>query len=297
MARFIPALRGAAEILLGKRTAGRYLTVFPDDVFLVSYPRSGNTWTRFLIGNFVYQEEPVTFTNVESRIPEIYLSPDRVLRRLSRPRMLKSHECFDPRYKRIIYIVRDPRDVAISYYHYAVKIKWIEPEYPIEKFVPRLIDGEFDVRGGWAASWSDHVMSWVSMRSESDGFLFLRYEDLIQDAGRELGKVASFLRFQPTPERITRAVQLSSADHMRKLEKKEAQQWQLTKNTRQDKPFVRAAKSGNWENVLPPASIEAIESAWAATMRSVGYALSNDIVAGSQPVGVTVAANPFAEKR
>jgi uncharacterized membrane protein YkvA (DUF1232 family) len=296
MARFIPALRGAAEILLGKKTAGRYLTVFPDDVFLVSYPRSGNTWTRFLIGNFVYQDEPVTFTNVESRIPEIYLFPDRVLRRIPRPRMLKSHECFDPRYKRIIYIVRDPRDVAISYYHYAIKIKWIEPEYPIEKFVPRLIDGEFDVRGGWAASWSDHVMSWVSLRSESDGFLFLRYEDMIQDAERELEKVARFLKFQLTPERISRAVQLSSADHMRELEKNEARQWQLTKNTRQDKPFVRAAKSGNWENVLPTASVAAIESAWAAAMRSVGYVVSKDIVPDSQPSTVSLANNPLAEK-
>ncbi len=125
-----------------------------------------------------------------------------------------------------------------------MKIKWIEPEYPIEKFVPRLIDGEFDVRAGWAASWSDHVMSWVSMRGRSEGFLFLRYEDMIQDAERELAKVAGFLKFQPSPERIARAVQLSSADQMRKLEKKEARQWQLTKNTRQDKPFVRAAKSG-----------------------------------------------------
>ncbi len=288
MARFIPALRGAAEILLGRKTAGRYLTVFPDDVFLVSYPRSGNTWTRFLIGNLVYQDEPVTFTNVESRIPEIYLAPDRVLRALPRPRMLKSHECFDPRYKRIIYIVRDPRDVAISYYHYAMKIKWIEPDYPIEKFIPRLIEGEFDVRGGWAASWSDHAMSWLSMRKQSDGFLFLRYEDMIQDAERELAKVARFLTFQPTPERIARAVQLSAADHMRKLEKKESQDWQLTKNTRQDKPFVRAAKSGNWENVLPAASVAAIETAWGAAMQSLGYALSKDISANSQHSNVTL---------
>ena len=110
MGKFFGALRGASEILLGKKTAGRYLTVFPDDIFLVSYPRSGNTWTRFLIGNLVHQDEAVTFTNVESRIPEIYLFPDRILRRFPRPRILKSHECFDPRYKRIIYVdSRSPR--------------------------------------------------------------------------------------------------------------------------------------------------------------------------------------------
>ena len=131
-------------------------------------------------------------------------------------------------------------------------------------------------------------MSWVSMRGQSEGFLFLRYEDMIQDTERELAKVARFLKFQPTPERIARAVQLSSADHMRKLEKKEAQQWQLTKNTRQNQPFVRAAKAGNWEDTLPAASVAAIESAWGATMRSLGYTLSKDISADSQASTVTL---------
>jgi Sulfotransferase domain len=276
MRRVIRALRGASEILLGRKLAGRYLTVFPDDIFLVSYPRSGNTWTRFLIGNLVHQDEPITFKNVESRIPEIYLSPDRVLRRLPRPRVLKSHECFDPRYKKIIYVVRDPRDVAISYYHYAIKIRWIEPNYPIEEFVPRYIAAEFDIRAKWAASWSDHVMSWMCMRNESNGFLLLRYEDMIENAEHELSRVACFLNIQPTAERLARTVQLSSADHMRKLEKRESQAWQLTKESRQDKPFVRAAKAGNWEQGLPAASVELIESAWAPVMQSLGYVLSKE---------------------
>lgn len=282
MARVGPVLREASDILLGRKAAGRYLTVFPDDIFLVSYPRSGNTWTRFLIGNFVHQDELLTFKNVESRIPEIYLSPDRVLRRLPRPRMLKSHECFDPRYKRIIYIVRDPRDVAVSYYHYAIKIRWIEADYPIEEFIPRFVNAEFDVRAKWAAGWSDHVMSWIAMRKQSDGFLLLRYEDMIQNTEHELSRVACFLNFEPTTERLGRAVQLSSADRMRNLEKREAHKWQLTQNSRQDKPFVRAAKSGNWECALPAASVALIESAWAPAMQSLGYAVSKDLAANPQ---------------
>src|SRR5881397_1861057 len=111
--RITDYVKALSIVATGRVIAGRRLTVFPDDVFIVSYPRSGNTWTRFLVGNLVYQDEPVTFANIESRIPEIYLFPDRVLRSLPRPRMLKSHECFDPRYQRVIYIVRDPRDVVV----------------------------------------------------------------------------------------------------------------------------------------------------------------------------------------
>src|SRR5947199_5455833 len=95
--------RYGIRALLGKNPAGRRLTVFPDDVFIVSYPKSGNTWARFLIGNLFHDDEPVTFANVEERVPSIYVHPDRALRRL--PRILKSHECFDPRYRRVIYIV------------------------------------------------------------------------------------------------------------------------------------------------------------------------------------------------
>src|SRR5689334_7193419 len=121
--RVMGALAQVGRVLSGRQVAGRNVSVFPDDVFLVSYPRSGNTWTRFLLGNLLWQDTPVTFSNIESRIPEIYFNPDRLMRQLRRPRLLKSHECFQPHYPRVIYIVRDPRDVATSFYHHNVKAR------------------------------------------------------------------------------------------------------------------------------------------------------------------------------
>src|SRR5215469_11705139 len=123
LARGLGAIVQVGRVLTGRQIAGRGATVYPDDVFLVSYPRSGNTWTRFLLGNLIDQKIPVSFSNIESRIPEIYFNPDRFLRQLPRPRMLKSHECFQPHYPHVIYIVRDPRDVAISFYHHTVKAR------------------------------------------------------------------------------------------------------------------------------------------------------------------------------
>lgn len=61
----------AAKALLGL-TRGREITVYSDDLFLVSYPKSGNTWMRFLVGNLLNPEEPETFAKMESRTPDIY---------------------------------------------------------------------------------------------------------------------------------------------------------------------------------------------------------------------------------
>src|ERR1700736_5647469 len=160
------------RVLTGRKFAARALTVYPDDTFLVSFPRSGNTWTRFLVCNLINADNPVTFAGLESRIPEIYDVPDRVLRAFPRPRIVKSHECFDPRYKKVIYIVRDPRDVAVSNYHWELKLRSVKEGYPIEDFVPRWMAPEFWPRIG---SWGDHVGSWLATRQGKEGFLLLRY--------------------------------------------------------------------------------------------------------------------------
>ena len=116
------------RVVTKRQFAARGLTVYPDDTFLVSFPRSGNTWTRFLVCNLINPDDPVNFAQLESRIPEIYDVTDRNLRAFPRPRIIKSHECFDPRYKKIIYIVRDPRDVLISYYEFQLKRRVISDE-------------------------------------------------------------------------------------------------------------------------------------------------------------------------
>jgi len=257
----------------GMNPAGRRLTVFPDDVFIVSYPRSGNTWTRFLIGNLLNPNDPVTFANVESRVPEIYFFSDRRLRKLARPRIFKSHEYFDPRYQRTIYMVRDPRDVAVSLYHYSFKRRDIPDAYPIEEFVLRFVNGEFFEDFG---TWEEHVLSWHATRKNSSGVLFLKYEDVLADPLQGLAKIASTLQAETTPQMLARAVELSSATQMRGLEKKHSAEWKLTKDTREDIAFVREAKSGGWRTKLSTIAVRTIEQAWGATMKELGYDLVTD---------------------
>jgi hypothetical protein len=261
-------LAAYGRVVTKRQPAARGLTVYPDDTFLVSFPRSGNTWTRFLVCNLMNPDDPVGFAQLESRIPEIYDVSDRALRAFPRPRVIKSHECFDPRYKKIIYIVRDPRDVLVSYYEFQLKRRVISDDCSLEEFLPRFMESEFEPKTG---CWRDHVLSWIATRGGQQGFLLLRYEDMLANTQKESAKITSFLGLDSNPGRIARAVALSSAGRMRQLEKEQSRQWRETKKTRQDKPFVRKAAAGGWKSTLPERCVIQIESAWGDVMRSVGY--------------------------
>ncbi len=259
------------DVLFRRTLIEREITIFDDDTFLTSYPRSGNTWTRFLVGNFLNPNEPVTFLNVERLVPDMYKTADWFLRRLPRPRILKSHECFDARYRRVIYIVRDPRDVAISNYHWEMKLRSIPEGCPIEEFVPRWMDGTYWRRIG---SWADHVNSWMATRQGHESFLLMRYEDLQSNQQGELARVAQFMGFNPDPKRIDQAIERSSASNMRKMEETQGKKWVATFHTRSDKPFVGKASSGGWRAVLPEKTVRYMEDHWGPIMKELGYKLS-----------------------
>jgi Sulfotransferase domain len=270
-------LSRVSDVVLRKTLLEREITIFPDDTFLTSYPRSGNTWTRFLVGSLIRPEETVSFLNVERIVPDMYKTADMVLRRLPRPRVLKSHEPFDPRYRRVIYIVRDPRDVAVSNYHWEMKLRSIPEGYPIEKFVPRWMEPQFWLRIG---SWADHVNSWLATREGNSSFLLVRYEDLKRDPRAELGRMGALLGVEASAETLDRAVASSSTERMSDMESKQAGQWVATHHTRQDKPFVRKGATGDWRSVLPPDTVAHLEACWGVLMKKLGYELSTE---GSVP--------------
>ena len=254
----------------GLHSPGRNLAIRPDDIFLVSYPKSGNTWARFLIANFLYPDQHPDWGNIDRLIPAPEVMSKRDFERIPRPRVIRTHDAFNPRYKQVIYIVRDPRDVALSQYHHHRKRKLIDDNYPFESFLPRFLAGETNVHG----SWKQNVASWLAARNGDPKFLLLRYEDMLLDTPRELSRIGSFLGVEATAERLSTAIAHSSPKEMRRLEQVHADDCGLTKGTRQDLPFVRTAKSGNWRSDMPESSIMAIEAAWAPLMQFLGYELA-----------------------
>jgi hypothetical protein len=151
--------------------------------------------------------------------------------------------------------------------------------YSMDEYVPRFVAGEFDPAFG---SWGENVQSWLAIRDGNTDFLLLQYEQMLQDPEQALRKIGDFLaarsfeNLNTSSQIIRRAVELSSSDRMRALEKQQSKDWVLTRSTRQDKPFVRSAKQGEWRKTLSRAAAQHIENAWGGTMQRLGYPLSDE---------------------
>jgi hypothetical protein len=186
---------------------------------------------------------------------------------LPRPRYLKSHEAYRPSYRRVVFIVRDPRDVAVSYYHFVRKAEMLPADASMDEFMAKFMDGKIDPYGNWG----ENVGSWLGARRGTENFLVVRYEDLLKNTEAELARIADMLGLEADERLLHHAVENSRADRMRQLEQAQRGEHKLLKSGGTNTPFVRAAKSGQWQTELPPAAVRQIESAWSSVMRELGY--------------------------
>lgn len=253
-------------------SVGRKLTVFEDDIFLVSYPKSGNTWARFLISNLLYPDIEIDFASIQKLIPDIYLSSDKEILQVSRPRIIKSHEYFDPRYKKVIFIVRDPRDVAVSNYFHLLKYSLNNDETSLSQFTENFLRGVYyPVREiNPIGSWGENTGSWLGAKKGGANLLFLRYEDFKINPTRQLHKIANFLSLSVSESDISNAIKNSSIERMRELELKQKDVWP-NKYTKKNIAFVRRASSGEGQNKLSESTLKQIESCWGEIMQELGY--------------------------
>jgi hypothetical protein len=265
--QFAGRTRLAANYLVGRQALDRGVTTYDDDAWFVSFPRSGNLFWRFVTANLISDGVPVDWTNIEHYAPDIYVTHDPVLRRLPRPRYIKSHEPFKPAYRRVVLTVRDPRDVAVSCFHWTKRWYMIPEAMTIEEFIPDWIAGKVYDYG----TWSEYNGSWLGARRDTPDFWLFRYEDLLSDPFAEVTRLAEALQMNVGPEDIKRAIENSRPERLRELERTQRNEHKVLKLARDTTPHVRACTANQWQAALSPESVRAIETAWGKLMREFGY--------------------------
>jgi hypothetical protein len=270
-------------------------------VWLASYPKSGNTWVRAFLHNYIAQpEQPysinqlIDFTVAEPNVlffephdprppaawslAEVQAMRPKVHRDLTRLHpdlvFVKTHNaclavhdvplCTPEVTEAAIYILRDPRDVAVSYSAYTGRgldeiIGFMNAPQAANRATETQV---FELLG----SWSLHVGSWT--RQQHGRMLVLRYEDLLERPAETFGRLIAFLGGAPDPARLARAVAFSSFET---LARQEALQGYAAHASDAAAPFFRAGIAGQWRTALSPAQRARIEAEHQAIMRRFGY--------------------------
>ncbi|XP_017122493.1 luciferin sulfotransferase [Drosophila elegans] len=242
----------------------RSLPVFQDDVWMVSYPRTGSTWAQemvWLLGHqldYVAAEQDLRLrsplielsalfsTDHHEAVAEKFGNTVDLVRNLPRPRFARSHlswpllpEQFETVKPRIVYTARNPKDLCVSYYHYCKLLHGINGEF--EQFVDLFLEGHTPMGSYWK-----HVLPFWK-RSLDENVLFIKYEDMIKDLPSVVRRCAQFLGVQSLVAPMASLQNLCehlTFDNMRKNKAVNLEKVLPESSSK----FIRNGKIGDWRN-------------------------------------------------
>jgi len=196
--------------------------IVPEDVFVASYPRSGNTWLRTIIAHLLYPNLDITaLADLDNLVPDSHKFVLPITEYpFSTPRVIKTHRPFSFRheplnpalYGKFIYIVRHPFNTIRSFFHYRFSDDMSAAN--LQRHVEDVIYG-LTIHG----SWQDNVLSWhfAAQRAEA---LILRYEAMQQDPASHIQQIAQFLGATINDNQLADIVERTSSKYMIQMEQR-----------------------------------------------------------------------------
>jgi Sulfotransferase domain len=270
-------------------------------VWIASYPKSGNTWVRAFLHNYIRQSDAPYDINRLSDLTASDVNAERYQRYDPRPasnytiadvqRMrrlvhrdltaldatlvfVKTHSAMlqvegapliTPEVTAgAIYVVRDPRDIAVSYS--------VHRGRSIDDTIAFMADPEAATGGTDAkvyerhGSWSLHVHSWTN-RADPRVHV-VRYEAMVEAPAAIFGRQIHWLGQDPPPERLNRAIRFSAFKELQAQEQATGFKERVAESTA---PFFGTGQPGHWRTVLSPAQQAQIERDHGTMMRQFGY--------------------------
>jgi len=207
--------------------------------------------------------QTVDFQSVGKTLPYVGHHQDapRVLPKSGR--LLKTHEPFRPEYLKSVYLVRDFRDVVVSYYR---MYRWLGYfRGSLSEFVVDSMDGRVDGFGPW----DEHVKSWMAAHSAPGAdVLLVRYEDMRHDACTKLSTILAFLGIEHASKDLAAIVERNSVARMREAEQRSLHVRRVA-GTGEGR-FVGTASAHGWRDALSPHDLERMAPA-RETLRALGY--------------------------
>ena len=203
-----------------------YKKLLRADWVLMSWGKSGRTWLRVMMSR-AYQlkgglsaSELLDFDNLRDQdplLPAVFFTHNNYLRNYTGNWESKSHF----KGKRIVLLVRDPRDVAVSQF-----FQWQFRMRPNKKFI-----NDYPPHGADIDTWDfvldkeagvprivDYFNGWARAIPELQDLLVVRYEDMRVDPGAVLAQIMAFTGTDVSEQQISEAVEFAAYDNMKKME-------------------------------------------------------------------------------
>tara|TARA_B100000941_G_C28482952_1_gene543290 strand:+ start:512 stop:1366 length:855 start_codon:yes stop_codon:yes gene_type:complete len=280
-------------------------------IWLASYPKSGNTWVRSFISSLLYTNDgKVSFSKLNKigqfparsqflnfiddlqNVKEVYKNWSSVQNYLNldnKIKFLKTHHinCKIENYEftdqtntlGVIYIVRDPRNVACSVKnHFSLnnyeEVKnflfrennWLgiikDRDQPImDNKIPTLI-----------SSWKTNYLSW---KNKTKNYLLIKYENLLNDPNNEFFKISKYLenhlKINISKEKVNKAIESCSFKNLQKLEIEGKFQESTVDKDNNNVKFFHLGPENDWRKKLDKEISKAIEEQFQEEMKELKY--------------------------
>lgn len=258
-----------------------------DDIYISTYPKAGTTWTQEITWQIVHNGK-IDYRPLDIRIPWIdsmiiplptmryrASTPDMIEKMFESfplPRVFKTHLTYDlvpkPRdhatQPRHIYVMRNPRDTAVSWYHH---YSWTYPETQPSwnEYFELYCKGEV-----FCGSWFHHVLSWWKHKDE-ENILFLKYEEMKKDLSGAIKKIARFLGKELSQETVQCIANQTSFPAMKNLGNANYD-WMPKYKGR----FLRKGEVGDWRNYFSEEQIDRLDALYEEKMAGSGLVFEYD---------------------
>ncbi|GAB6033123.1 hypothetical protein CHUAL_012733 [Chamberlinius hualienensis] len=238
--------RGAVE-------AKNRIKINENDIVLAATIKTGSTWAQEILYNLTHLDEidvPST-VSVDLRVPLLEL-PEcglETINDMPSPRALKTHLPYDllplgtcnKKYK-IIYVIRNPKDTAVSLYHFYQMMPAAQFNGTLKDFLNVFFNGKY-----LASPYPEHVLSYWNNR-HLPNILIVTYENMQKDIVKEIRRMANFIG---TDDKCAEKVATKCCfQQMASNPNTHHQQWQDYQNMTNSKDFtfMRKGKVGDWKN-------------------------------------------------